>query len=239
MNRFFRPSLSDSCPKNSAPMTSPIRYQVAMSATEPADMCKVLLWVRSGPTAAAIVISRPSRIQATPSAITSLVWNRDHGSRSIRAGIRLRIAGLLTVSGDADIPPSSRFTHAAQAAQSAVYPRIRQQSSPAGAISQHAAEVGLRGLRLPDVEVRPGRYPGACGHPRRCCGARSGSGWPTSPGRSWSPRASPPGQAPGDRDNGKKKIRRRRRSSAGRGRGHRVLSTHRADGGTARRDAAA
>ncbi|MFZ0186572.1 MAG: hypothetical protein WAL72_06490 [Streptosporangiaceae bacterium] len=36
-----------------------------------------------------------------------------------------------------------------------------------------------------------------------------------------------------------KKIRRRRRSSAGRGRGHRVLSTHRADGGTARRGAAA
>jgi hypothetical protein len=50
---------------------------------------------------------------------------------------------------------------------------------------------------------------------------------------------SPPGRAPGKRDNGKKKIRRRRRSSAGRGRGHRVLSTHRADGGTARRGAAA
>ena len=35
------------------------------------------------------------------------------------------------------------------------------------------------------------------------------------------------------------KVRRRRRSSAGRGRGHRVLSVHRADGGTARRGAAA
>src|SRR5260370_35446607 len=35
MNRFRRPSLSDSCPKNSAPMTSPIRYHVAMPATEP------------------------------------------------------------------------------------------------------------------------------------------------------------------------------------------------------------
>jgi ABC-type phosphonate transport system ATPase subunit len=40
-------------------------------------------------------------------------------------------------------------------------------------------------------------------------------------------------------DNGRRKIRRRRRSKAGRGRGHRVLSTHRADGGTARRGAAA
>jgi hypothetical protein len=47
------------------------------------------------------------------------------------------------------------------------------------------------------------------------------------------------GGVPGDRDNGGRKKRRRRRSSAGRGRGHRVLSTHRADGGTARRDAAA
>ena len=92
MNRFLRPSLSDSCPKNSAPMTSPIRYQVAMSATALADMCSAAFWVRSGPTLAAMVISSPSRTQATPSAITSLVWNLDHGSRSIRAGIRLRIA---------------------------------------------------------------------------------------------------------------------------------------------------
>ena len=106
MNRFFRPSLSDSCPKNRAPMTWPIRYQVAMSATALADMCKVLPNVRSGPTLLAMVISRPSRTQATPSAITSLVWNRDHGSRSIRAGIRLRIAELLAVSGGADIAPS-------------------------------------------------------------------------------------------------------------------------------------
>ena len=37
MNRFLRPSLSDSRPKNSAPMTSPIRYQVAMSADWLAD----------------------------------------------------------------------------------------------------------------------------------------------------------------------------------------------------------
>ena len=34
-------------------------------------------------------------------------------------------------------------------------------------------------------------------------------------------------------------VQRRRRSLAGRGRGHRVLSVHRADGGTARRGAAA
>jgi hypothetical protein len=37
MNGFRRPSLSESIPKNRAPMTSPIRYQVAMSATALAD----------------------------------------------------------------------------------------------------------------------------------------------------------------------------------------------------------
>ena len=107
MNRFLRPSLSDSWPKNSAPMTSPIRYQVAMSATALADMFSAAFWVSSGPTLLAMVISRPSRTHATPRAITSLVWNFDHGSRSIRAGIRLRMPGLLAVSGVAVIAPSS------------------------------------------------------------------------------------------------------------------------------------
>ena len=107
MNRFFRPSLSESRPKKSAPMTSPIRYQVAMSAAPPTDKCRVAFSVRSGLTLLAIVISRPSRIHATPSAITSRVWNLDQGSRSIRAGIRLRMAELLlVVSGVAVIAPS-------------------------------------------------------------------------------------------------------------------------------------
>src|ERR1700755_3313038 len=100
MKRFFRPSLSDSRPKKSAPMTSPIRYHQAMSLTAPADMLSVFLSVRSGPTLEAMVISRPSRIHATPSAITSRVWNLDQGNRSIRAGIRLRIYGLLVVVED-------------------------------------------------------------------------------------------------------------------------------------------
>ena len=43
-------------------------------------------------TALATVISSPSRIQATPSATTMRVWNGDQGSRSIRAGMRLRMA---------------------------------------------------------------------------------------------------------------------------------------------------
>ena len=47
-----------------------------------------------GPTLLAMVISRPSRTHATPSATTILVWNLDQGSRSIRAGIRLRMPGL-------------------------------------------------------------------------------------------------------------------------------------------------
>ena len=39
----------------------------------------------------AMVISRPSSTQATPRAMTSRVWNRDHPKRSSRAGMRLRI----------------------------------------------------------------------------------------------------------------------------------------------------
>src|SRR5579863_8205021 len=100
MKRFFLPSLSDRRPKNSAPMTSPIRYHQAMSLTAPADMFSVLCSVRSDPTLAAMVISRPSSIHATPSAITSLVWNFDQGNRSIRAGIRLLMYGLLVVVED-------------------------------------------------------------------------------------------------------------------------------------------
>src|SRR6516162_6069937 len=107
MNRFRRPSLSDSRPKNRAPMTSPIRYHHAMSETAPADMLSVLCRVRSGPTLLAIVISSPSRIQATPSAITNLVWNLDQGSLSTRAGIRLRMFGLLVVTDVAMGPPYS------------------------------------------------------------------------------------------------------------------------------------
>ena len=71
-----------------------------MSLTAPADMLSVLCNVRSGPTLLAMVISRPSRIHATPSAMTSLVWNFDQGNRSIRAGIRLRMCGLLVVVED-------------------------------------------------------------------------------------------------------------------------------------------
>ncbi len=98
VKRFLRPSLSESRPKNSAPMTSPIRYHQAMSPTWPAPRFSVLCSVRSGPTLLAMVISRPSRIQATPSAMTSRLWNLDQGSRSILAGIRLRIFGLSVVA---------------------------------------------------------------------------------------------------------------------------------------------
>src|SRR4051794_26861891 len=47
--------------------------------------------VRTAPTAPAIVISSPSSTQATPRAITMRVWNGAHGSRSMRAGMTLRI----------------------------------------------------------------------------------------------------------------------------------------------------
>jgi hypothetical protein len=60
-----------------------------MSPTARADRCRVSRCSRKGPTLLATVISRPSRIQATPSATIMRVWNVDQDSRSMRAGIRL------------------------------------------------------------------------------------------------------------------------------------------------------
>src|SRR3954454_6415244 len=56
------------------------------------DRCSVSGLVSTEVTELATVISSPSRIHATPSATTIRVWNGDQGSRSIRAGMRLRMA---------------------------------------------------------------------------------------------------------------------------------------------------
>src|SRR5262249_11116829 len=45
-------------------------------------------------TAPASVTSRPSRIQVMPSATTTSVWNRPHGSRSSRAGMSVSTIAL-------------------------------------------------------------------------------------------------------------------------------------------------
>ena len=92
MNSLRRPSLSDSRPKYSAPTTSPARYTVATRPAAADERPSVSGFVRMSVTELATVISRPSRIHATPSATTIRVWKGDHGSRSMRAGIRLRTA---------------------------------------------------------------------------------------------------------------------------------------------------
>src|SRR3954463_12668104 len=63
-----------------------------MSPAAADDRCSVSGLVSTDVTELATVISRPSRIQATPRATTIRVWKGDHGRRSIRAGIRLRMA---------------------------------------------------------------------------------------------------------------------------------------------------
>src|SRR4051794_4183030 len=62
-----------------------------MNPACPVDRLRVSASVSLSTTALATVISSPSRIQATPRAITMRVWKGDQGSRSIRAGMRLRI----------------------------------------------------------------------------------------------------------------------------------------------------
>ena len=75
MNRFRRPSLSESRPKINAPTICPIRYTVAIKPTDVDDIASVSLSARTPATELAMVISRPSKTHATPSAITILVWN--------------------------------------------------------------------------------------------------------------------------------------------------------------------
>src|SRR6476469_5128574 len=62
-----------------------------MKPTSPELRPRTSLSVKVLATVEAIVISRPSRIQATPSAMIMRVKNGDQGSRSMRAGMVLRI----------------------------------------------------------------------------------------------------------------------------------------------------
>src|SRR5580704_13450553 len=87
--RFRRPNESDNRPKIRAPTTSPTRYTVAIEPTAADERWRVFESVRTPATEPARVISRPSSTQAVPSARTSLVWKRLHGSLSRRAGIWL------------------------------------------------------------------------------------------------------------------------------------------------------
>src|SRR6185437_11010685 len=63
-----------------SPTLALVRLRVGLSFSAPA-------------TAPASVTSRPSRIQVMPSATTTSVWNRPHGSRSRRAGMVVFTSG--------------------------------------------------------------------------------------------------------------------------------------------------
>ena len=88
MKSFLRPNRSVSQPKNRAPMQAPATY---VAAPNPViwlwvmwmPLPGLLIWPEIWPT---IVTSRPSRIQTVPSPIMTIQCQRDHGSRSSRAG---------------------------------------------------------------------------------------------------------------------------------------------------------
>ncbi len=61
-------------PMSLAVMSMPLPDSVSRAATEPT-----------------IVTSRPSRIHTVPRPTTTIQWNRDQGSRSRRAGMRVVI----------------------------------------------------------------------------------------------------------------------------------------------------
>src|SRR4051794_38365150 len=100
MNSLRRPHASDRRPKMSAPKTSPSRDTVPVARpTELEDMWRAWGSLSVAAIELATVISRPSRTQATPSAMTSLVWKLDHGRRSMRAGMVLRMVPRSPVTG--------------------------------------------------------------------------------------------------------------------------------------------
>src|SRR5690348_12719704 len=81
-----------------------------MAPTAVEDMFSVSGCARAPATELAMVISSPSSTHATPSAMTSRVWNGDHGSRSTLAGIRLRTTpGAASVVVSMSGPPSQQF----------------------------------------------------------------------------------------------------------------------------------
>ena len=97
MKSFFRPKRSVSWPKNNAPKQAPATYT---AAAIPMSLGFIAMPLPSSVSRAAIdptiVTSSPSRIQTVPSPTTTRQWKRDQGSRSRRAGIRVRIVPVWT-----------------------------------------------------------------------------------------------------------------------------------------------
>src|SRR5580692_5177326 len=98
------------------------------------DRFSVLAAVSLADTELAIVISRPSRIQAVPSPSTSRVWNGDHLSRSSRAGMVLRTGCCCCCLAATVVMADFLF-------------------SPAGGPAQHGAPAGI-GVRTPGLRQR-------------------------------------------------------------------------------------
>src|SRR6202020_1235108 len=97
MNSFLRPKRSVSCPNSSAPKQAPATYSDAASPATSAD--EMLIPEPLAEIAPAIeptiVTSSPSRIQTVPRPIRIFQCQRDHGSRSSRAGMSVSIVPRL------------------------------------------------------------------------------------------------------------------------------------------------
>src|SRR5262249_12142011 len=86
---FLRPNRSVSHPNSNAPDTAPARYMLLTNPTSVLLKCRTGLCLSAPASDPASVTSSPSRIQVTPRAVTTNVWNEPHGSRSKRAGTSL------------------------------------------------------------------------------------------------------------------------------------------------------
>ena len=130
---FLRPSTSASRPKKRAPMTAPRMYSDPDQPTCEALSPRVSGRSRMLPSDPTSVTSRPSRIHATPSAITTRQCHRDHGSRSSRAGMSVVVPvwgasgrGVAAAFMPAPQQPGCPFNARSGPTRFAVTPRLRQ-----------------------------------------------------------------------------------------------------------------
>src|SRR5262245_27674484 len=124
MNNFCRPNLSVNWPKNSAPRHAPVMKSAAATPISAAVSSMPLpCSVRREATLPTMVTSRPSRIQTPPSPMTTRQWNRDHGSRSSRAGICVVILPVCTAMAPPAVLPACRRLTRGVPAKSAHHPR--------------------------------------------------------------------------------------------------------------------
>jgi hypothetical protein len=117
MNNRLRPNMSVKRPNSNAPTHAPATYSdAAQPAISAAEMLMPLPLAEIAPAIEpTIVTSRPSRIQTVPKPMRIRQCQRDHGSRSSRAGMFVSIVPSCSLGTTAVAIVGSSFDLSLQA----------------------------------------------------------------------------------------------------------------------------